>query len=103
MIDVENAIKIAVKTGTVSLGSKESIRLVKNEQAKLIMVSSNCPAEILDDLKTYCKFSNLSIYQYKGSNWDLGFICGKPFMVSVLAIIEPGDSDILKLTEESAS
>jgi len=30
---------------------------------------------------------------------DLGAVCGKPFMVSALAIREPGDSDILKLAE----
>ncbi|NVM54043.1 MAG: 50S ribosomal protein L30e [Candidatus Helarchaeota archaeon] len=103
MINVENAIKIATKTGFVQIGSKKSIRLVKNEEAKLVLVANNCPKEILEDLKIYCKFSNIPIYQYKGSNWDLGFLCGKPFMISVLSIIDAGDSDILKLKEESSN
>jgi len=101
MINIENAIKIATKTGTVQIGSKKSIRLVKSEQGKLVLIANNCPKEIAEDLRIYCKFSNIPIYQYKGSNWDLGFLCGKPFMISVLTILEPGDSDILKLREEN--
>jgi hypothetical protein len=30
---------------------------------------------------------------------DLAAACGKPFTVSALSIREPGDSEILKLTE----
>jgi large subunit ribosomal protein L30e len=36
---------------------------------------------------------------YKGNRIDLGAVCGKPFKISALTIREPGDSDILKLTE----
>ncbi len=103
MINVENAIKIAVKTGTVQIGSEKAIRLIKNEAAKLIIIASNCPKKILDDLEIYCKFTNISIYQYKGTNWDLGFLCGRPFMISTLAIIDPGDSDVLKLQDEGSN
>ncbi len=37
---------------------------------------------------------------YKGDSSDLGALCGKPFGVSALTIREPGDSNILKITEE---
>jgi ribosomal protein L30E len=36
---------------------------------------------------------------YRGSSLDLAATCGKPFIVSALSIREPGDSEILKLTE----
>lgn len=101
MINVETAIKIAVKTGTVQIGRKKTIRLVKSEEAKLVIVSNNAPKDLMEDLLVYCKFSQISIYHYKGSNWDLGFICGKPYMISVLSVLEPGDSEILKLKEEN--
>jgi len=103
MINVENAIKIAIKTGTIQIGSEKSLRLVKNEQAKLIIIANNCPKDILEDLEIYCKLSNISIYQFKGSSWDLGFLCGKPFMISTLAVVEPGDSDILKLKDSNSN
>ncbi|MHA1651327.1 MAG: 50S ribosomal protein L30e [Candidatus Helarchaeota archaeon] len=101
MIDVDNAIKIALKTGKVQIGSKKTLNLVKRGQALMVIVANNCPKEILEDLKTYCKLADIFIYQYKGSNYDLGFTAGKPFMISVLSIIEPGDSDILKLKEQN--
>ncbi|NVM28353.1 MAG: 50S ribosomal protein L30e [Candidatus Helarchaeota archaeon] len=103
MIDVDNAIKIALKTGTVQIGSKKSINLVKNDQGKLVIVANNCPKDILEELRANSKFSDIKIYQYKGSNWDLGFLCGKPFMISTLVVLDPGDSDILKLQEESSN
>jgi hypothetical protein len=30
---------------------------------------------------------------------DLGMVCGKRFAVTALTVKEPGDSDIMKLTE----
>ena len=100
MINVENAIKIALKTGKIHVGSKKVINAVKKGQGSLVIVANNCPKEILEDLKIYCNYSNISIYQYKGNNWDLGFVCGKTYMISVLVVYDPGDSDILKLKEE---
>ena len=31
---------------------------------------------------------------------ELGAICGKPFSVAALAIVDPGESNILSLVEE---
>ena len=98
-INVENAIKIAVKTGKFQIGPKKALNNVKRGIGKLVVVSNNCPKKTLDDLETYCKFSNIHIHQFKGSNYDLGFLCGKTYMISVLTILEPGDSEILKLAE----
>ncbi len=99
MINVDNAIKIALKTGKIQIGSKKTLTKVKNGQGQLVVVASNCPKAILEDLSIYCKFAEIPIYQYKGSNWDLGFLCGRPHLISTLIVMEPGDSDILKLTE----
>ena len=97
MIDEDNAIKIALKTGKVIIGSKRSIKSLIANKAKLIIKASNCPLEISDDLLHYTKLTNVKLHTYKGSSLDLGFICGKPFMISSIAIEDAGDSDILKL------
>ena len=99
MIDIENAVKIALKTGNLQLGSKKAKNLAKKGEVQLIIVANNCPKHILEDLRVYCQ-SDIPIYQFKGTNWDLGFLCGKEFMVSALSVIDPGDSDILKVKEE---
>ena len=101
MIDINKAIATTVKTGKVSLGANNATKSAKLGRAKLILVASNCPRNVMDDITYYAGLSGVPVVIYKGSSIDLGVACGKPFMVSALIIREPGDSDILKLTEEA--
>ena len=43
---------------------------------------------------------DVPVYGYQGMGKDLGSACGKPFSVAALAIIEPGDSEIMALQRE---
>jgi large subunit ribosomal protein L30e len=103
MIDVDKAIATAVKTGKVSFGANSAIQSAKAGRAKLIILAANCPEAIREDLEYYCQLSNLSLITYKGSSLDLATLCSKPFTVSALIIREPGDSEILRLTENTES
>jgi len=103
MINVENAIKLVVKTGKFQIGPKKALNLVKRGLGKLLVVASNCPKAILGDLENYCKLSNISIHYFKGTSYDLGFLCGKTYMISIITILEPGDSDILKVAEPESA
>ncbi|MFX0133437.1 MAG: 50S ribosomal protein L30e [Candidatus Hodarchaeota archaeon] len=98
MIDEDTAIKIAIKTGKVIIGSKKSITSIITNKAQLIIKAANCPHQISEELKYYTKLANVSLHIYKGSSLDLGFVCGKPFMISTIAIEDAGDSEILKLS-----
>ena len=40
---------------------------------------------------------DVKIHIYSGNNMELGALCGKPFSVSALAIIDKGTSNILTL------
>ena len=99
MIDVNKAIATTVKTGKILFGTNNAIKSAKTRRAKLIIVASNCPQKIREDIEYYCKLSNIPVTIYNGTSIDLGAVCGKSFKVSVLIIREPGDSDILKLAE----
>jgi len=101
MIDVNKAIASVVKTGKVLFGANNAVKSAKLGRARLILLASNCPRNTIDDISYYANFSDVPVVIYKGSSIDLGIVCGKPFMVSALTIREPGDSDILKLTEEA--
>jgi len=101
MIDVEKAIGAAVKTGKVSFGANLAIKSAKSGRAKLILLASNSPRELVDDINYYTKLSNIPVVIYKGSSIDLGMVCGKPFMVSALTVREVGDSDIMGLVERA--
>lgn len=50
----------------------------------------------------FCLFSQMKqVHHYAGNNSELGTACGKFFRVSMVAVVDPGDSDIL-LTEAEA-
>ncbi len=101
MIDVDKAIATAVKTGKVLLGANSAIQSAKTGRAKMIVLASNCPKAVKEDIEYYCKLSKIPVITYKGSSIDLAALCGKPFVVSALSIREPGDSEILRLVESA--
>ncbi|MCK9632527.1 MAG: ribosomal L7Ae/L30e/S12e/Gadd45 family protein [Methanoregula sp.] len=60
----------------------------------MIVIAGNCPADIKTKIT---KNKNPFIHTFKGSSAVLGNVCGKPFFVSTLAIVNPGESDIRSL------
>jgi len=101
VIDVDKAIATVVKTGKVQFGTKKAVENAKLGRAKLILLASNIPRNVMEGIMYYSRFSNVPVVIYKGTSIDLGAVCGKPFTVSALTVREPGDSDILKLSEEA--
>lgn len=99
-MDVDKAINLAIKTGKVSLGTKRTLRQIKQGKTQLVIMAANCPKEIQEEVLYYGKLSEIPVYTYQGTSWDLGSVCGRPHMVACLAVEQPGDSKILKLKEE---
>lgn len=89
MIDVPRALRIATDTGDVRFGLKEVRKAVKTKAAKLVVVSANCPPEVLQGL------GDVKVFPFSGTNAELGASCGVPFSVAALAIVAPGESNIL--------
>ena len=96
-VDVNKQIQIAVKTGKVSFGVKEALDAARSAKARLFIMASNCPEPHRQDIVQYAKQSSVPIYTYPGSSVDLGAACLKRFVVAILTVKEPGDSEILKL------
>ncbi len=65
---------------------------------KLIIVSSNIPPIRRAEIDYYAMLAKTAVHHYAGTNVELGTACGKLHRVAVLAITDPGDSDIIKLT-----
>ena len=96
MADFEKILRKILKTGKVYLGSKRTIKALKKGEAKLVVIASNCPREFQEKIK---KFS-VPVLVFQGTNMELGAICGKPFSVASLAVIEEGDADISSFIEK---
>jgi len=67
----------------------------------LTILSSTCPDEVEEEIRRYAEEENVPLYFYPGDSEELGLALGKPFLVSVLAVIDPGDSRVLELGEVS--
>jgi len=99
MIDLDRSIGLAVKTGKVLYGANSALENAKMGKVRLIIRAASCPEKCSRELEYYCRLSNIPLIVYNGTGKDLGVVCGKPYAISVLAVREAGDSDILKVAE----
>ena len=98
--DVDTNIKVAYKTGKITFGKNQVLKSLHRENPyKMLIVSNNCPTDLIDELDNYNYLlkDKLFIYKYKGSSWDLGLACAKPYMISIIGVIDFGDSDLISL------
>ncbi len=95
-VNLERALRRAIKTGKVYLGSKRTIKALRNGEARMVVVASNCPEEFFEKIKSF----NVPVVMFEGTNMDLGAICGKPFSVAAIAIVDAGESEILAAAEQ---
>jgi len=101
MIQVDKAIKIAVKTGKVTIGSKKTVEDLKKGKPKLVIIASNCPDHVKSEIQYYSELAKIPVLIFTGNSWELGSLCDRLHMVAALAIHDPGDSDILDALAES--
>ena len=78
------------------LGYKNTIKALRSGQAKLILISNNCPAIRRTELEYYAVLAKSDVHHFDGNNLELGTALGKLFAVSAMIISDPGDSDILE-------
>ncbi len=96
-MDIQKSIRMAVDSGKVEFGERSGRRFALKGGAKLILISKNCPKERRDNLAYLCDKSKISYLSLEFTSLEIGSICGKPYSISVLSIIEPGNSDILEV------
>ena len=89
MIDLPRALRIAADTGDVRFGLREVRKTLKAKSAKMVVVASNCPPGALQGL------GEVRVLPFPGTNAELGASCGVPFSVAALAVVAPGESNIL--------
>ncbi len=95
-MDIKRALRNVQSTGKVTVGIKETRKLLRKKKVKLVIIAKNCPDEDLENLKTY----KIPIYTFAGTNVELGAASGKPFSISTLGIVDGGKSDLLTLKGE---
>ncbi|MHA1743115.1 MAG: 50S ribosomal protein L30e [Candidatus Heimdallarchaeota archaeon] len=85
-MNLVETIQTALKTGKVIIGYRESIKFIKTNTPKLIVVAENSPAGMRKEIEHNAKVAGVKVEVFNGSSKELGVICGKPFPVTTLVI-----------------
>ena len=85
-MNLEEEILNANKTGNLILGYRESIKFIKLNKAKLVVVAKNAQEKIIKEVEHNAKIAGIRFELFDKSSKELGILCGKPYPVSVLVI-----------------
>ena len=100
-MEFNKSVRLVVDTGKVALGTEKALKMALSGSAKMVVVARNMVRDKRRDLEHYCRMANVPVVEFDGTSIELGTVCGKPFPVSALSVIEEGHSDILKSAANS--
>ncbi|MCL4379404.1 MAG: 50S ribosomal protein L30e [Candidatus Marsarchaeota archaeon] len=96
MADLTNDIRLAVDSGKAAIGFNTVIDSIKDNTAKLVIVTSKNKESNLEDILHLAGVAGVKVVKFEGNPVELGSVCGKPYSISVLSVIDAGHSNILK-------
>jgi len=79
-------IKKLVKDEKVVFGTEKTVTMLKQGRIKQVFTTSNCPKDIKSDIDHYAKIADVKVTELSIPNDELGVICRKPFVISVLGV-----------------
>ena len=85
-MNIEEEILNANKSGNLILGYRESIKFIKLNKAKFVVVAKNAKEKIVKEVEHNAKIAGIKFEILNKSSKELGILCGKPYPVSVLVI-----------------
>ncbi len=94
-MDLARQLKQGITTGTVLFGQRQTISACNKGDARLVLVAANCPTDYVTNLTA--SHPDVPVHRVTMVNRQLGAACAKPFPVSALCVVDPGQSDLLTL------
>lgn len=82
------------ESGRITIGLRTTRKALRRGELRLIIAASNCPDE---ELISKEEIEGVKVIRVSRRNTDLGAFIGKPFPVSVVGIVDPGNSKILQV------
>jgi large subunit ribosomal protein L30e len=92
MADMSNDIRLAVDSGEAIFGINKASQAIISRKAKIVIVASKNKGDRVGDVM---QLADIKVQVFEGTPMDLGVVCGKPYSVSTLSIVDPGNSNIL--------
>ena len=97
--EIEKQIRVIQKTGKLKYGLRNVMRALQRGEAKLIIMATNIPEDMKLTIKYLCALTKTPIVEFPGTSAELGVACGRPHLVSSIAVIDLGASSIQDLAK----
>ena len=101
MTDIGRELQVAMNTGRVVIGFEETKKAVLAGTPKMVILAANAPKWARDDIEYYTKLAGIPIFVFPGSSIELGAAAKRPHRIMAVAVVDPGQSEILKLVEHA--
>ncbi|MGZ5520185.1 MAG: 50S ribosomal protein L30e [Halobacteriota archaeon] len=98
-LDIAKSLRTAIRDGKVSIGAKNTLKSIKRGDNQLVVLASNCPQRFHEKIIS----KSVPTVDLEITTVELGSMCGKPFTISALSIIDAGSSDIMSIREKEIS
>ena len=93
--DFDKELRRAVDTGKAQFGYRSTEKSALTGEGKLLVFSSNLPVEKKERLEHLAKLSEIPCYKTDKTALKLGSVCGKPYPVTDMVVLEQGKSKVL--------
>lgn len=93
------AIRQCVDSGKVEFGTNNGVKKALSGGAKLLILASNCPKEVSQDVMRFSKLSGTPAIVYEGTSIELGTVTGRPHPIAVLSVMDAGNSGIMEFAK----
>ena len=85
--DARNIRKL-VEEKKVIVGLDRTMKMLKQGKLATIYMASNTEDSVKEDLGYYTKLNSTELILLNESNEELGVVCKKPFLISVLGVVK---------------
>jgi large subunit ribosomal protein L30e len=101
VVDIGRELQVAMNTGRVVIGFEETKKAVLAGTPKMVILAANAPRWARDDIEYYARLAGIPVFIFPGSSIELGATAKRPHRIMAIAVIDPGQSEILKLVEHA--
>jgi len=92
-----------IDTGKIIYGTNKSKKECLIGEPKLLIISSTIDKNDRDLFLYYVKLLNIPLIEYPEGSIELGSVCGKPFGISIIAVLDSGKSSIFEVINQKES
>jgi len=95
-MDLARQLKQGISTGNLLFGQRQTKSACAKGDARMVLVAANCPNEYISDIEHH--HPDVTLHQVTLVNRQRGAACAKPFPVSAVCVLDPGQSELLSLS-----